>query len=326
MYELFFGLSRNPFSMTADPGMLYITTQHREALAALSYGITARKGMMALTGEAGTGKTSLLMRLTTHLHNGNIRSSIILNPHLSAGEMLEMIMTDFGLADAGKGKAKLLQGLQQFLLENFRGGRICLLIVDEAHRLSADLLEELRLLGNFETPRQKLLQIVLCGQPELASLLNTASMRQVKQRISLRARLLPLSGAEVATYVDFRWSRSAQSKAPFSAEALAVVAEASSGIPRLINALCDNALITAFAERSRIITPAHVAQAAMDLDLSREGIDDKPCLPSNGEGGTAKSSAPSFCGLSTPENHRNATSFLTRFRHGKGSAVAEIRK
>jgi general secretion pathway protein A len=325
MYESFFGLRSNPFSMTADPTMLYITPQHREALAALTYGIAACKGVMALTGDAGTGKTSVLMRLVTHLQNGTLQSSMILNPVVSAGELLEMIATGFGISDVCTGKAKLLQQLHEFLLQTFRSGHISLLIVDEAHRLSADLLEELRLLSNFEIPQQKLLQIVLSGQPELTSVLNETSMRQVKQRISLRARLLPLAGTEVPAYIDFRWSRVAETKAPFSLESLSAVAELSSGIPRLINSLCDNALITAFAEKSRLVTPAHVAQAASDLDLTcaaAEAIERRtPCQDGTEEVATESST------FEKQQNHdQRALSFLTRFRSRTETVLADTHK
>ncbi len=186
MYYRFFGLVRNPFSMTPDPAFLYMSTQHREALAGLTYAILGQKGFLVLTGEAGTGKTTLLARVLQHLPANRIQSSVILNPTLSTAEFLEMTLLDFGITDVPSSKAQRLLKLQQLLLQADRQKKICALIIDEAHKLSPDVLEEIRLLGNFEQSDHKLLQILFLGKSELGDLLNRSDLRQLKQRIASR--------------------------------------------------------------------------------------------------------------------------------------------
>jgi general secretion pathway protein A len=269
MYSQYFGLRKSPFAMTPDPACLMLTEQHREALAGLTYAILGRKGFIALIGEAGSGKTTLLARVLERLPVDQVYSSVILTPTLTSAEFLELMLLDFGLSDIPTSKAQRLMMLQRFLVDAQRRGRIVLLVVDEAHKLTPDVLEEIRLLGNFERPDQKLLQIVLAGQNELDDILERGDLRQLKQRISMRLCIGPLRAAEVQQYVGFRWMNAggAQS-APFSPEAIAQLVRCSHGIPRLINSLCDNALMLAFGEGSISITADHVSSAARDLAIT----------------------------------------------------------
>ncbi len=268
MYQQFFGLRKKPFGMTPDPGLLFLTGQHREALAGLTYAILDRKGFVVLTGEAGTGKTTLLAKVLQSLPTSRIQSSVILNPTLTPAEFLEMALLDFGMTEVPASKAQRLMKLQQLLLAGQREGKISALVIDEAHKLSAEVLEEIRLLGNFERDDQKLLQILLLGQSELNQVLNREDLRQLKQRIAVRFSIGELSAAEVEQYVRYRWARAGGSlPTPFLPEAVTRLAEWSRGIPRVINAICDNALMLAFAESASQVTAAHVTEACRDLDL-----------------------------------------------------------
>lgn len=271
MYKAFFGLKKSPFSMTPDPGFLFLTTQHREALAGLTYAILERKGFLVMTGDAGTGKTTLIARVLKHIPAERIQSSIILNPTLTPDEFLEMVLMDFGFTDIPPTKPQRLARLQHFLLLGQRSEKISTLVIDEAHKLSPELLEEIRLLSNFEYADQKLIQILLVGQNELSGILNRADLRQLKQRIAMRLSIQPLAPADVQRYIRFRWAKAGGSQPqPFTAEAIGRVASASRGIPRVINAICDNSLILAFADTSRSVEVKHVVDACADLDLGPE--------------------------------------------------------
>jgi general secretion pathway protein A len=268
MYFQFFGVKRNPFGMTPDPAFLYLTAQHREALAGLAYALLGRKGFLVLTGDAGTGKTTLLARVLQYLPASRIQSSVILNPMLTSAEFLEMALLDFGVSDVPASKAQRLTTLQRLLVDADRQNRICALIVDEAHKLSLELLEEIRLLGNIEQSDRKLLQILFLGQDELADSLNRPEMRQLKQRIAARFSIGPLAAFQVEEYIKFRWSKAGgERSAPFTAEAFGAIAAYSKGFPRLVNAICDNALMLAFSESAPTAQAKHVQEAAADLDL-----------------------------------------------------------
>jgi general secretion pathway protein A len=269
MYNDFFGLRQDPFKMTPDPGCLFMTRQHREALAGLTYAILDQKGLVVLTGDAGTGKTTLMSKALQSLPANRVRSSVILNPTLTPVEFLELALLDFGFTDVPASKAQRIATLQEFLLQGQRDGKTSALVIDEAHKLSPEVIEEVRLLGNFEAPDQKLLQIVLLGQNELNGLLNRPDLRQFKQRIALRLTIEPLPAAEVEQYIRYRWAKAGGDAAPFTYEAVGAVAQVSDGIPRVINALCDNALMQAVGEGSRTVQKAHVMQAAADLFLLR---------------------------------------------------------
>jgi general secretion pathway protein A len=268
MYNRSFGLRRNPFNMTPDPSFLFLTAQHREALVGLSYAILQRKGFVVLTGEAGTGKTTLLARVLQFIPASQVQSSVILNPTLTPSEFLELALLDFGVTDVPTSKAQRLWTLRNLLLKAREKGRVSALIIDEAHKLSREVLEEIRLLGNFEEADEKFLQIVLIGQNELDDSLNREDLRQLKQRIAVRLSIAPLAPSEVSQYVRHRWLRAGGSLPPFSAEAMSLVAAASHGIPRLINGLCDNALTLAFGEGASTVDARHVQASAVDLHLS----------------------------------------------------------
>lgn len=271
MYHEFFGLEKAPFNLTPDPEFLYLTAQHREALAGVTYAILARKGFVLLTGDAGTGKTTLLTRILGHLPVSRIQSSVIVNPTLTAAEFLESTLLDFGFTEIPASKPQRIAALQSFLWKGAKEGKISTLIIDEAHKLSTEVLEEVRLLGNFESPDEKLLQIVLVGQSELDDLLSREQLRQIKQRIALRLTIEALRAEDVARYIGHRWAKAGGKQAPFTSDALGRIAEASQGIPRVMNVICDNALMEAFAERSTQVEARHVLGVCRDLRLLTSG-------------------------------------------------------
>jgi general secretion pathway protein A len=270
MYEQYFGLARNPFNMTPDPALLYMTPSHREALAGLAYAILRCKGFVTMMGEAGTGKTSLLARTLRCLPANRVVSSVILNPSLSEDEFFELMLMDFGFADVPASKARRFLKFQEFLLRTSEAGKIAVLVVDEAHKISPSLLEEIRLISNLELPGQKLLQIVLAGQTELNEVLDRPDLRQLRQRIALRLTIQVLSNREVEEYIHLRWSKSGPSPVPFAADSFALIARGSRGIPRLVNSICDNALMLAFAEKAPLVEQRHVREACHDLCLSEK--------------------------------------------------------
>ena len=289
MYTAFFGLTKKPFNMTPDPAFLYLTDQHREALAGLSYAILDRKGFLALSGMAGSGKTTLLSWVLQKLPSSQIQSSVILNPSLTPEEFLEMAMLDFGIPDIPESKARRIWKLHQFLLQGKQDGKVSVLIVDEAHKLTPQLLEEIRLLGNFECADEKLLQVVLIGQSELDDVLNRPDLWQLKQRLSIRLSLKPLGENEVERYVKHRWTVAGGKDAlPFSPDAMLKLAKWSKGIPRLINSICDSALVLAFADVASCVSADHIDEAARDLRLTEE----KPMVPAATPEGTIRSTVP----------------------------------
>lgn len=268
-YLQHFSLEKSPFSLTPDPQFLFLTPQHREALAALFFGITARKGFMVMTGAAGTGKTTLIKKLLQSLSATSGHFSVIINPALTRSELLECILMDFGVKDIPSSKALRLYLFKDMLVKANLEGKISVLVVDEAHLLGPDLIEEIRLLSNFETPEQKLLQIVLAGQKELNNILNLPSMTQVRQRVAIRMRLDPLDRGDIERYLRIRWTRAgAHHPLPFSPDAIESIARLSAGVPRLINAICDAALINAYGSGKREIRAAGIAEVATDLQLA----------------------------------------------------------
>lgn len=279
MYQSFFGLTKEPFAMTPDPAFLFLTSAHREALAGLSYAVLGGKGFVVLTGDAGTGKTTLLTKMLRSIPASRAAFSVVLNPTLTTDEFLELALLDFGIASVPASKAQRLLLLRNFLTESRKQGRISVLVVDEAHKLAPPVLEEIRLLSNFELADAKLLQIVMAGQSELSNVLNRGDMRQLKQRVSVRLTLAPLSRTDVEHYVQHRWTKAGSAEPhPFSTEAVGQIAQWSGGIPRLINVLCDNALVLAFGEGAATVSAKHVAEVAGDLDL-RERSGTRPALP-----------------------------------------------
>jgi len=271
MYKAFYNLKRNPFEITPDPSFLFATKKHNEALAALYYGVTRHKGFVVLTGEVGTGKTLLLRCLLQLLKRSNdVAYAYVFNGRLSPLEFLQYVVADFGLAASGKNKSELLQQLASFLIARSREKLTTVLVVDEAHHLSADILEEIRLLTNLETAQQKLLQILLVGQPELDEQLDSVELRQLKQRIAFRSQLAPLDMSETKGYIERRLQLAgADSRAVmlFPLPTISAVYRHSRGIPRLINTICENGLIAAYAKQARTVTAEIIEDIATDFRL-----------------------------------------------------------
>ncbi|MGC8760447.1 MAG: ExeA family protein [Bryobacteraceae bacterium] len=274
MYNAFFGFRESPFNLSPDPAFLYRSPQHEEALANLIYGVHARKGFIVLTGEVGTGKTTLLECLRDELDAQGIEFAYIFNSRINADQFFEMIAYDLDLRCDRKSKTEVLFALNQMLLEEAGAGRTTVLIVDEAHNLEWEVLEEIRLLTNLENPKAgKLLQIILSGQPELDRKLEAPNLRQLKQRIVLRCVLRPLNAAETAEYIQTRLARAGMPEQKvFPPEVLREIHVRSQGIPRVINALCDNLLLTAFALESRQTTLDMLDEVCQDMRLEWPGM------------------------------------------------------
>ena len=276
MYKSFFKLARNPFNPTPDPVCFVPTTRHNEALAALYHGVRQHKGFVVLTGEVGTGKTLLLRCLLGLLKESkDVAYAYLFNGRLSPTEFLQYILSDFGLPAIGKSKYELLLDLGRFLTSRGSMRMTTVLIVDEAHHLSADILEEVRLLSNLETNDDKLLQIVLVGQPELDLKLDSFELRQLKQRIAVRTQLGALDADETKRYIEQRLQIAGEeplSSPLFSEAAISAVYRYSRGLPRLINTICENALIAAYARRLLSVTPEIIEYVAksfrLDVDIS----------------------------------------------------------
>jgi len=270
MYKQFYGLTRSPFEISPDPRFYYPTPLHNEALANLLYGIKRRKGFVVTTGEVGTGKTLLLQCLMQWLTKNQIAFSHIFNPRLTVIEFFQYFTADLGLPAEAKNKSELLIQLNQYLISRYRKGSTTVLIVDEGQLLDWEVLEEIRLLTNLETVQQKLLQIILVGQPELEDKLDSSNLRQLKQRISFRCRLEPLSREELKKYVYRRLEVAGarpESHELFPEDTLDRILRYSKGIPRLVNTICESALITGYARQVRTITPEIIDQVAKDARL-----------------------------------------------------------
>jgi general secretion pathway protein A len=273
MYENFFGLKERPFDLAPNPRFLYVTGPQREALSNLRYGLTTPRGLTLLLGEAGTGKTTLVQAVLAELESDSIECVMVSNPTLTRDEFYEYLSKAFGLdPSTGSSKTRFLFAFRRHLEERHRAGKLSALIMDEAQSVPYDLLEEVRLLSNIETPAAKLLNVVLAGQPELADRLNEASLRQLKQRISLRCELRPLDFPETAAYIAGRIRIAGGKPADiFSREAVAAIHDASAGVPRTINVVCDNTLIGGFAAEVKPVTRALVQEVMRDFDLGGGG-------------------------------------------------------
>src|SRR5271170_2680228 len=268
MYQRFFGLRESPFNVNPDPRYLFMTPQIQEALAGLTYGIQNRKGFILLTGEVGTGKTTLLNRLLDWLRGQRVATAYIFNSRLEVNHLFDFMMADFEIPCESREKSHVLLRLNQWLLERYRAGETAVLIIDEAQNLSDEVLEEIRLLTNLETATEKLLQIVLTGQPELEEKLRRPQLRQVRQRITISCRTTALSMEETFGYVAERLRIAGANGEPvFSKEAIETVHLYSRGIPRVVNLLCEHALINAYVDHLRPV-PAHlVEEVAREFQL-----------------------------------------------------------
>jgi general secretion pathway protein A len=274
MYCQFYNLKERPFNVTSDPAFFYFSRKHKEALSHLSYGVSQRKGILALTGEVGTGKTTLCRYFLSRLGR-KVKTAFILNPHLSEMELLEAIVKDFGIREAFSSRLALIARLNKFLLRESLAGNNIVLIIDEAQNLKSDLLEQIRLLSNLETEKEKLLQVILVGQPELNRRLNLYDLRQLGQRIMVRFNISPLEQGEIKDYIHHRLSVAGSAgRIEFTDEAIRAIWEYSAGTPRLINTLCDRALLAGFVAETDDIDILIVDRCIGELNshLAQEGI------------------------------------------------------
>jgi general secretion pathway protein A len=268
MYQRFFGLRESPFNVNPDPRYLFLTRQIQEALAGLTYGIQNRKGFILLTGEVGTGKTTLLNRLLDWLHGRRMATAFIFNSRLNVSHLFDFIMAEFEIPCESREKSEVLLRLNQWLLERYRAGETAVLIVDEAQNLSPEVLEEIRLLTNLETSTEKLLQIVLTGQPELEEKLKMPQLRQLRQRVTLRCRTAPLSLEETFGYIAERLRIAGANGEPiFSRESIEAVHKYSCGIPRVVNLLCEHSMINAYVDGLRPVPAQLVEEVAREFQL-----------------------------------------------------------
>ena len=284
MYRTFYNLTRKPFEMSPDPYFYYPTTRHNEALALLTYGVQEKKGLVVVSGEVGTGKTLLVRCLLDTLSRRKVAFAFVYNPVPSVSDFLALLLNDLGVPITPDSKVKLLPALNNFLLSRSYHGEATALVVDEAQLLSSELLEEIRLLTNLETAQFKLLQIVLVGQPELEQKLDSPELRQLKQRVAMRCRLKPLELEDVRGYIHRRLELAGMNSPgafPFPEETIRVVHRYSRGIPRLINTICENALITGYSRRVAQISPVMVQDVAANLCLEPAAISSavKPPVP-----------------------------------------------
>ena len=279
MYKSFFGLKENPFNVNPDPRFLFLTQQIEEALTGLMYGIQTRKGFITLTGEVGTGKTTLINRLLDWLHHRRARTAFLFNSRMNSNQLFDFILAEFDIPCDSKSKSQQLMKLNHWLLERYRMGETVALIIDEAQNLTYPVLEEIRLLTNLETSTDKLLQIVLSGQPELEEKLRLPQLRQLRQRIMLRCRTTPLSHEQTKEYIVERLKIAGDAGEPiFSTQAVDTVHLYSLGIPRVINLLCEHSLVNAFAEQQRPIQSKIVEDVAREFQLDEV----EPIAPNGG--------------------------------------------
>ena len=272
MYNAFFGFNESPFSLSPDPAFLYRSAQHEEALANLIYGVQSKKGFVVLTGEVGTGKTTLLECLRDYLDAQYIEFAFIFNSRLTPDQFFEMIAYDLDLRCNRTSKTEVLFALNSLLLQQAEHGRTTVLIVDEAHNLDWEVLEEVRLLGNLENRRGKLIQVILAGQPELDRKLEAPNLRQLKQRIVLRCNLDPFTLEESSEYIKTRLSKAGMAdQTVFPPELVAEIHLRSQGIPRIINAICDNLLLTCFAMETKLANLDMLDEVSKDMRLEWAG-------------------------------------------------------
>ena len=279
MYKSFYGLKENPFNVNPDPRFLFLTKQIEEALTGLMYGIQTRKGFITLTGEVGTGKTTLVNRLLDWLHHRKSRTAFLFNSRINSNQLFDFILAEFDIPCEFKSKSQQLMKLNSWLLERYRMGETVVLIIDEAQNLTYPVLEEIRLLTNLETSTEKLLQIILSGQPELEEKLKLPQLRQLRQRIMLRCKTAALSKEQTQSYIVERLKiAGAPDDAIFSAAAVDAIHIYSLGIPRVINLLCEHSLVNGFVEQQRPIQPKIVEEVAREFQLDEV----EPIAPAGG--------------------------------------------
>lgn len=275
MYCDFFGFSEKPFTITPNPHFVFLSSIHREAYARLLYGVVSHAGFITLTGEVGTGKTTMLRTLLTQFEPEKYRSALIFNPCMSAEQLLAGICREFGVDAGEKSRSGYLDALYMFLIEQNSAGRTVVLVIDEAQNLEPDVLEQVRMISNLETERDKLIQIILAGQPELNDVLRRHDLRQLNQRITVRCRLTPMKLDDTTRYISHRLKISG-SRIPdiFSPAAVRRIYRFSRGIPRLINVACEQALVMAWTRESRSVSPSIAAEVIAELqpDDEREGL------------------------------------------------------
>jgi type II secretory pathway predicted ATPase ExeA len=309
MYKSFYGLKENPFNVNPDPRFLFLTKQIEEALTGLMYGIQTRKGFITLTGEVGTGKTTLINRLLDWLHHRRARTAFLFNSRMNSSQLFDFILAEFDIQCESKSKSQQLLKLNHWLLERYRDGETVVLIIDEAQNLTYPVLEEIRLLTNLETSTEKLLQIVLSGQPELEEKLKLPQLRQLRQRIMLRCRTTPLSEEQTREYIAERLRIAGASGDPiFSVKTIEAVHVYSLGIPRVINLLCEHSLVNGFVEQQRPIQPKIVEEVAHEFQLDEV----EPIAPN----GTPKIDSDVYNSEVFLQNLGEA---LSRFRVGPGT-------
>src|SRR5262250_224132 len=269
MYKEFFGLRANPFNVNPDPRYLFLTRHTEEALACLTYGIQSRKGFVLLTGEVGTGKTTLINKLLEWLRAQQVPTAFIFNSRMNVPQFLDYMMADFGIPCDTRSKSQVLLRLYNWLLERYRAGDTAVLIVDEAQNLADEVLEEIRIMFNVETFTEKLLQIVLVGQTELEQKLKQPNLRQLRQRLTLRAKTHPLTLDETKAYIQQRLRiAGCNGQQIFEPEALATIHRYANGIPRVVNLICEHCLVSAFVDQQKMVTGTIVNAVARDFDLS----------------------------------------------------------
>lgn len=302
MYTSFFGLREKPFDLLPNPDFLYPSRAHKRALTYLTHGIRERAGFILLTGEVGSGKTTLIRNMIRSQLKDSVLAKVF-NTRVDSLQLLMQINADFGLETEGKDKATLLKELNDFLIDQYALRRQSVLIIDEAQNLPAELLEEVRMLSNLETDRDKLLQIILVGQPELRDLLSGPGLMQLRQRIQINCHLQPLNAAEVREYILFRLEKAGNREAlSFSDDAVEAIATYSRGIPRLINILCDYVMIDAFSSQARAVEGSTVHELAADLSFEQQYWQAPPAKEAGAspEGAPADRTAPAGGNGSAP--------------------------
>jgi type II secretory pathway predicted ATPase ExeA len=306
MYKSFFGLRDNPFNVNPDPRYLYVTRHAQEALSCLMYGVQSRKGFILLTGEVGTGKTTLLNKLLDWLHRHRVATAFVFNSRLDDVQFLDFMMADFGITCKSNLKSQVLMRLNHWLLERYRAGETAVLIVDEAQNLTPEVLEEIRLLTNLETSTEKLLQIVLCGQPELEQKLQKAELRQLRQRITLRCKTHSLTFEETGGYIAERLRIAGANGEPvFTPDAIRMIHTYSQGIPRVVNLLCEHALISGFVDQKKPVEAPAIDEVAREFELHEIDPMSRPSSLGTGEN------------LNVIEALRNLTVLVERLRRGE---------